>query len=142
MALTNVLPKPILTGCNDNEAGLFAVSGKASSEEAQKATNLGYNCGAKVAVEGRLAKGIKTWRYRWMADFANPNPKPGQKSGAWHASEIPSVFGNVGAKGGAAPVANQLTLSDYMNNMWAEFAKDPENGLTKLKLPVYDPKGE
>jgi hypothetical protein len=45
-----------------------------------------------------------------------------------------------GRRGGKA-VPEQLKLSDYMNKMWAEFAKDPENGLTKLGLPTWDPKG-
>jgi hypothetical protein len=31
---------------------------------------------------------------------------------------------------------------DLMRGMWAAFAKDPDEALTKLGLPVYNPKGK
>jgi carboxylesterase type B len=58
-----------------------------------------------------------------------------------HGSEIPSVFGLVDTIKGGKPTPDQIKLSDYMNTMWAEFAKDSENGLTKLGVPSYEPKG-
>jgi hypothetical protein len=52
------------------------------------------------------------------------------------------VFGLTDEGTGGKAVADQVKLSDYMNKMWAEFAKDPVNGLTKLGLPTWEPKGK
>jgi hypothetical protein len=51
------------------------------------------------------------------------------------------VFGLVENIRGGAAVSEQVSLSKYMNNAWAEFARNPESGLTKLGLPQWDPAG-
>jgi len=128
------IQRPFIAGCNDNEAGLFAMQGGPRATEAgKKQTNLGYCCGAATAVEGRLAKKIKAWRYRWMAEFPGAN----NATRAWHASEISSVFGLVEKTAGK----EQTEVSTFMNKAWAEFAKNPE-GLSKLNLPVYSAKDQ
>jgi carboxylesterase type B len=63
-------------------------------------------------------------------------------SSARHGSEIPSVFGLVDNIRGASAVSEQISLSKYMNNAWAEFARDPEKGLSKLGLPQWDPQSK
>jgi hypothetical protein len=52
------------------------------------------------------------------------------------------VFGLVENIRGGAAVSEQVSLSKYMNNAWAEFARNPETGLTKLGLPQWDPAGK
>jgi carboxylesterase type B len=74
-----------------------------------------------------------------------PNQRISADAGAFHGSEIQSVFGfpeGGGRAGGSgAATAAQKSVSGMMNKAWAAFAKDPEGGLTRLGLPVYDPKG-
>jgi carboxylesterase type B len=70
-----------------------------------------------------------------------PNQRISPDAGAWHSSEIPSVFGLPDSKSAGPATKDQATLSAFMNKAWAEFAKDPENGLERLGLPLYDQTG-
>lgn len=70
-----------------------------------------------------------------------PNQRISPDAGSWHGSEIPSVFGFPDSKSAGLATPEQSTVSKFMNKAWAEFAKDPENGLSRLGLPVYDPQG-
>jgi hypothetical protein len=64
---------------------------------------------------------------------------------AVHGAEIASVFGtveNMGRNPLSAATANTKLLSKVMMEAWATFAKDPQNGLTRLGWPKYDPLGK
>jgi hypothetical protein len=66
------------------------------------------------------------------------------EGGSWHGSEIAHVFDNserISSRDKVAATENQLKVSELMNKAWAEFAKDPEKGLSKLGWPVYNEKG-
>jgi cholinesterase len=131
--------QPMLAGNVDNEAGLVdftsELQGHPRSADETRLSNLAYVCGIDGAIQGRVLHNIKAWRYRWMARW--PNLKITQSAGAWHGSDIGSVFGQVGS----ASTPNQIAVSRFMNKAWAEFAKDPQNGLLRLGLPRYDKKG-
>lgn len=129
----------MLAGNVDNEAGLVDLTseleGHPRSADETRLSNLAFVCGIQRAVQGRVQHGIHAWRYRWMAQW--PNLKITPSAGAWHGSDIGSVFDQLGS----APTRDQVTLSRFMNKAWAEFAKDPQNGLLRLGLPRVDEKG-
>jgi cholinesterase len=140
-ALTESLmyQQPMLAGNVDNEAGLVdftsELQGHPRSADETRLSNLAYVCGINGAIRTRVLHNIKTWRYRWMALW--PNLKITASAGAWHGSDIGSVFGQVGS----ASTPSQIAVSRFMNKAWAEFAKDPQNGLLRMGLPRYDKKG-
>jgi carboxylesterase type B len=71
-----------------------------------------------------------TWYYYYNASFPNIQPYP--DSGVYHASEIQMVFGTHGktrAPYGSPPsTAQQIALSRFMTNAWANFARNPHGG--------------
>jgi carboxylesterase type B len=103
--------------------------------------NLSYQCSARLQSQRRMNKGINAWRYRWMGVF--PNQRISDDAGAWHGSEIAHVFGNIKSHSKSVPATTeQIRVSELMNNAWAIFAKDPENGLLKLGWPRYNENGK
>jgi carboxylesterase type B len=135
----------MLIGNNNNEAGLFnttsAMQGQRSNETTNLYTNLGYTCGASVAAQRRVDKGIHVWRYRWMGEW--PNQRISPYAGAFHGSEIAHVFGlaeQISKK--TAATEQQLKIATVMNKAWATFAKDPVNGLLQLGWPLYNASGK
>lgn len=65
-------------------------------------------------------------------------------SGAWHASELPLLFGNYPAGKVIPDVTDaERSIADYMRGAWAAFAKDPVNGLDAYQggWPRYLPSG-
>jgi len=103
--------------------------------------NLGFICPAGLAADARRQHGVKSWRYRYSGAFANTRIIP--DAGAVHASEISLVFGtmsSLGAPGQLPPsTPDEEGLSKIMRHGWAQFANDPEGGLTALGWPAYDP---
>ena len=77
-------------------------------------------------------------RYRYYGVFPNQEISP--KAGAYHSSEIPLLFGTTEDTGKDTP--SETKLARNMRHAWAEFAKDPVNGLVKLGWPVYNQNGE
>jgi cholinesterase len=103
--------------------------------------NLSYQCSARLQSQRRMDKGVNAWRYRWMGVF--PNQRISDDAGAWHGSEIAHVFGNIKSHSKSVPATTeQIKVSELMNNAWAIFTKDPENGLLKLGWPRYNEKGK
>lgn len=64
--------------------------------------------------------GIPTWRYYFNASFSNTQGFPGL--GAYHASEIPLVFGTYNR---ANTTTQEYALSQFLQGTWAKFAKNP-----------------
>jgi carboxylesterase type B len=116
------------------------VSKLSSSSAIKKATNAGFTCPSAEAAGGRVKNGVPTWRYRYMGVWPNTALAPGM--GAYHSSEIPMVFGATERKpNSTSDTPEQAKLSKNMMHAWAEFAKDPDNGLKNLGWPAYDPAG-
>jgi carboxylesterase type B len=79
---------------------------------------------------------LNSWRYRYAGEW--DNQYIGEGAGAYHGSEIALVFGTTPLLSKKPDVEEEIKLSKAMRTAWTSFAKDPENGLTKLGWPVYD----
>lgn len=67
------------------------------------------------------------WRYRYAAAFPDTTSFP--YAGAYHASEIPEVFGTYPLSNQYGNVTDvQIKLSAYMQGVWANFVKNPDAG--------------
>jgi len=58
---------------------------------------------------------------------------------AFHAADIPIVFGTYGFSPFGPPTNNEIALSKYVQAAWVAFAKDPQNGLVNYGWPRYNP---
>ncbi|KAE8392921.1 hypothetical protein ETB97_006143 [Aspergillus alliaceus] len=86
------------------------------------ATDLAFTCTTGAIVNYTADHGYDVWRYRFSASVQYNNTFPGE--GAVHASEVPGVFNTW-----ADPTNATLSaLGQYMNKVWAGFAKDPAAG--------------
>jgi cholinesterase len=95
-------------------------------------------CGSATAALVRSKLKIPTWRYRYMGIWDNTNLGPG--TGAYHSGEIPVVFGATEYRSdGIKDTPEEVKVEKDTMKAWATFAKDPQNGLTKLGWPIYDP---
>lgn len=81
-----------------------------------------FNCPAKVIAEESAVVGIPSWRYYFDAAFESTAIFP--NSGAYHSSEINLIFGTY-PRGGTP---YQAELSQAMQKVWADFAKNPSKG--------------
>jgi cholinesterase len=64
--------------------------------------------------------------------------------GAYHGSELPLVYGAPKLKDASnqnTDTPAEAALTKVMMTAWAGFAKDSQNGLTKLGYPLYTPEG-
>lgn len=131
----------MLIGSTDNDfASLYTpYDGSAPNQTLVDAlTDEVFNCRAAIASRSRSAASIPVWRYRYFGVFPNLNPLPWL--GAYHAADIPIVFGTSDLFGADTP--EEKALSVYMQGAWAEFARDPEGGLRGLGWPEYEDDGE
>jgi cholinesterase len=80
---------------------------------------------------------LTSFRYRYHGVFPNQVLTP--KSGAYHSSEIPLIFGTSTDTG--EDTAEEVKLAKNMQYAWATFAKDPDKGLSRLGWPVYQQNG-
>ncbi|KAG7139146.1 Acetylcholinesterase like protein [Verticillium longisporum] len=130
-------PVPILLGSNGLEGSLFV------QPFVKQLRDLPSDTAAIGLVEEPAALVTKasvkadnpTWRYYFNATFPNTQaplvlPEYGiDNIGAYHASEIPVVFGTYGIYDKYAPsTEEQKALSRYMLRSWASFAKNPDGG--------------
>ena len=83
---------------------------------------------------------IPIYRYEYFGDWPNLRLYPGSR--AYHTSETSMVFGNMDAFSGDPNTPLQVEVSRYMQHAWAEFARDPVDGLRALGWPTYNPEGK
>jgi carboxylesterase type B len=101
------------------------------------ASDMLFTCPSADAARRRVNAGIPAWRYRYMGIWNNTALS--SDSGAYHGSEIPLIFGTSEIQpSNPKDTPEQIKLAKIMRHAWAEFAKDPEKGLTKLGWPIYD----
>ncbi|KAL1592747.1 hypothetical protein SLS60_011163 [Paraconiothyrium brasiliense] len=96
-------------------------------------TDLVFTCSASTLTGFLALNGYTTYRYRYDASF--PTTSTFANSGAYHSSEIPSVFGTYPTSnqfGSATP--QQIALSAFMQETWAGFAKNPSGGVGWVKV--------
>ncbi|KAI1846295.1 hypothetical protein JX266_007500 [Neoarthrinium moseri] len=80
-----------------------------------------FTCPSRFVYEDSTTAGIPAWRYFFDASFANSELVPG----AYHASEIPLVFGTYDRDN---VTTFQIQVSAAMEKAWADFAKNPSEG--------------
>jgi acetylcholinesterase len=97
-------------------------------------TNVVFVCTAALTSHARQSYSLTTYRYRYDGNFSNISPP--SYPGAYHASELPLIFGTAGDFHGAS-TAYENTVSSKMQDLWVAFAKDPEHGLRKLGWGTY-----
>ncbi|KAF2402559.1 alpha/beta-hydrolase [Trichodelitschia bisporula] len=132
--------RPTFTGSTHNEGGFFRVVKRQMTDSDVTRMNLCFTCVAMKSAKARIDYKIPIWRYRYFADYPNNRIMPG--AGAYHGSELPLVFGTPklhNNNGSSKDTADEAALTKVMMTAWANFAKDPEHGLTKLGYKAYDP---
>jgi carboxylesterase type B len=85
-------------------------------------------CPAFYSRNLRAANNLTTYRYQYAGNFTNVTPF--WWMGAYHASDVPPVFGTYNISGGATEF--EAEVADKMQNYILAFLQDPENGLKKL----------
>ncbi|KAF4967249.1 hypothetical protein FSARC_5161 [Fusarium sarcochroum] len=86
-------------------------------------TEIAGQCPVRYIAEDFTKTGIKTWRYIYNASFTNTEIFKG--SGAYHASELTTLFGTFPEKGATD---FQEELSREMQKAWGKFIRDPTKG--------------
>ncbi|CEH18338.1 Acetylcholinesterase/Butyrylcholinesterase [Ceraceosorus bombacis] len=138
---------PTMIGTNSNEATLF--SDDPGNTLIVKISDAAFTpplwtCPAMTNAADRARVGAPTWRYQYHGaweDFTQGYPA----LGSYHFAECPMLFGtyppyylgNPSKKATITP--EQDKTSRLMQHAWAEFARDPVNGLPKLGWPQYNP---
>ncbi|KAH8666460.1 Alpha/Beta hydrolase protein [Xylariales sp. PMI_506] len=124
---------PILVGNTDDEAGLFQwILPTASLLPDSFWTTMNeqtFTCSSAMRASMNVLNGNPTWRYRWFGVFPNlilpVNPTPG----AWHGSELPSIFNTTEENNPVPNTDAQNAIGLYLRGAWAAFAKDTAGGL-------------
>ncbi|KAE9367175.1 alpha/beta-hydrolase [Stipitochalara longipes BDJ] len=147
-AAGNFSKNPILLGSNNHETGMFEALSDATASIANPSPppsvwmgidNSAFVCPVAVRANTSAQLGVTTYRYRYFGVF--PNTAISATSGAWHTSELLSIFGVVPSSSSVVPAstAAELAIMKYMRGAWAAFVKDPQKGLTAYGWPVYVP---
>ncbi|KAJ8119073.1 hypothetical protein OPT61_g59 [Boeremia exigua] len=93
-------------------------------------TDATFQCPTALWANATVSIGIPTWRYYFNASFSNTQAYP--QLGAYHASEIPLVFGTYPKPN---TTTQEFALAAFMKGAWARFAKNPSAG------PGWNPVG-
>jgi cholinesterase len=133
MNIINAQYQPVLIGITEDEGGMAAYAATLGGRSAQSAMEAGTNCPPARAVEARAQQKLPAWRYRLMAAYPNTGKS------AVHGADLPLIFGTMdtGRPNQPKSTEEELKLSKNIRTAWATFAKDPNQGLTKLGWPVY-----
>ncbi|KAF5354783.1 hypothetical protein D9756_005569 [Leucocoprinus leucothites] len=147
-AAGNFLQVPLLVGSTQHEAdiliaGQFLLSPLGFAPPlvtelaADLLTELSFTCSANVTAQNRLNAGVPTWRYQYQAVFRDISTRPYLR--AWHGSDLPIVFGTYNQSVEIPKTPEEIALSNYMQNAWVAFARDPQEGLLNFGWPNYSP---
>jgi hypothetical protein len=136
---------PYLAGENDNEAGYYKLpafaQGRVVADKEWEDFNLeAFTCPTAIVADSRAKYGVPMWRFRYFADWDNLRLYP--TSGAYHGSDVFTVFGSSAAVTGLPDSKEQEKLEALMQKAWAAFGDDPAMGLkTKMGWPRYNSNG-
>ncbi|KDR75551.1 hypothetical protein GALMADRAFT_68919 [Galerina marginata CBS 339.88] len=146
-ATGNFLKVPVLGGSTLNEGDIFVVAAElvatgitlpfVTEVLADIETLVTFTCPAGAAAQERLNAKVPTWRYQYQAVFPDISSRPDLR--AYHASEIPIVFGTYNTSTLAPPTSNEVALSKYVQAAWVAFARNPSQGLLNFGWPLYNP---
>ncbi|TIB79839.1 Carboxylesterase [Wallemia mellicola] len=105
-------------------------------------TSLVFKCPASEIAHAHLDAGKTVYRYSFAPTYNDTQldkviPEIGIKNiGAYHAAEIPIVFGTYDTYQSVAPATDhEIQMSKFMQTAWANFAKDP----TSENAPGWNP---
>lgn len=87
-----------------------------------------FVCPAYFGTNVRIYNNLTTYRYQYAGNFSNISPY--SWLGAYHASDIPPIFGTYDLHGGSTPI--EVAVSKIMQNYILAFISDPLNGLKNL----------
>ncbi len=129
---------PLLVGTNTNEGAAvvpydFAGSAGATSlppdlQGIADHFRLNLQCTTLREARLRAAAGVApTYQYLYGGSFSDISPRPWL--GAYHASELPLVFGTYGTYGPASDM--ERAVSENMQDLYLAFARDPHRGLER-----------
>lgn len=90
---------------------------------AQIYNDLVFQCPQALWANATAAIGIPTWRYYFNASFYNTQKYP--NLGAFHASEVPLVFGTYKREN---TTTQEYALARYLQSTWGRFARNPWAG--------------
>ncbi|KAK2008226.1 carboxylesterase [Colletotrichum eremochloae] len=115
-----------MVGINsDKTKGLITplYAGKALTDMADRIiTDVVFTCTTSSLSKLLASKGYSVYRYRYDASFASTDIFP--NAGAYHTSDIPSVFGTYPQYSKFGSITQQqIDLSSYMQGVWGGFAK-------------------
>ncbi|KAH8653790.1 Alpha/Beta hydrolase protein [Xylariales sp. PMI_506] len=128
-------PAPAIIGINQHEFNEAAPLGPLYNQStSDKATNSTFLCTAAHTSRLRQSNSQITYRYRYDGNFSNISPPI--YPGAYHAAELPLLFGTAGDYHGPS-TSQENRVSQTMQDLWLEFAQDPENGLRKVGWGPY-----
>jgi cholinesterase len=136
--------KPYLVGHNSNEAGFYKIASFAQGANLTDQQWTDFNlqtffCPSNLEAADRASVNTSVWRFQYNADWDNTRLYP--TSGAYHGSELNMIYGASVDVTGLSESSPQLQLQANMQKAWAAFITDPEDGLTNLGWPKYDPQG-
>ncbi|KAG5351715.1 hypothetical protein C0989_005158 [Termitomyces sp. Mn162] len=138
----NFLHVPLLGGTVENEADIFVVGAELLAAGvvvpdlteilSDLETQIGFTCLAGTTALSRLNANVPTWRYQYQAVFPDISTRPDIR--AYHASELPVVFGTM-----PDPSATEKALSRFVQSAWVAFARNSAQGLVDIGWPQYSP---
>ncbi|GAB1316308.1 hypothetical protein MFIFM68171_06518 [Madurella fahalii] len=97
-----------------------------------------FICLASNTTQARARNGLVTYRYEYAGNFTSLTPLPWM--GAYHASDVPMVFGTYEGMEGVTPF--QREVAERMQDYVLAFMEDPRDGLRKKGwLPYGETEG-
>ncbi|KAG6909197.1 hypothetical protein DXG01_001711 [Tephrocybe rancida] len=159
-AAGNFLHVPLLGGSTKQEGDIFVVDVQEVAAGivvpnltellADLQTQIAFTCPAGKTAQDRISANVPTWRYEYQgmraalfrfgvnsetqnpAVFPDISTRPDLR--AYHASEIPLIFGTA-----PSPGTTEKALSKFIQGAWVAFARDPAQGLINVGWPKYSP---
>lgn len=124
---------PAIIGTNQHEFNAF-LSPTFNQSSSDVKTDVVFLCTAVHASQLRQNRSLITYRYRYDGNFNDLSPA--DYPGAYHASELPLIFGTYGQYHGPSS-AYEDAVSSKMQDLWLDFARDPRAGLSKAGWSSY-----
>jgi cholinesterase len=133
----NFIKRPYFTGNNDYEAGLFRIFALAANTTISDLEwclfdLASFTCPAAHAANVRALARVPTYRYRYFGEFSNLKLTTHPNSRAWHGSEILPIWGTAEDASAVRNTPTETLISDYLQGVWAAFAKNPNSAFSKL----------
>jgi acetylcholinesterase len=128
---------PAIIGTNEHEfnIGIPVPLGPSYNQTTSDLkSNVTFLCTAALTSQLRQSNSRVTYRYRYDGDF--PNISPPAYPGAYHASELPLLFGTADKYHGPS-TAYENTVGRTLQDFWLDFARNAEHRLSKAGWGTY-----